>query len=171
MDLTLSVGTLMSILGFPSGTSGKEPTSKCKTRVHSLGLEDALEEGMATHSSILAWRILWTEEPGALQSIGSQRVGCNWSDLTHMHTYQLVCVMDNERGNEIYTWDIVTLTKEQIRMAIHNAMHQNLLRRCSLRDKVLELKPNFKSKFCFLFFVFFLPLLNLWDPVSLLVKW
>ena len=39
------------------------------------GLEDPLEEGSATHSSILAWRILWTEEPGGLQSIGSQRVG------------------------------------------------------------------------------------------------
>ena len=40
-----------------------------------LGLEDPLEEGMATHSSILAWRILWTEEPGRLQSIALQRVG------------------------------------------------------------------------------------------------
>ena len=38
------------------------------------GQEDPLEEGMATHSSILAWRILWTEEPGRLQSMGSQRV-------------------------------------------------------------------------------------------------
>ena len=43
-------------------------------QVHSLGVEVPLEEGMATHSSILAWRILWTEEPGRLQSIGSQRV-------------------------------------------------------------------------------------------------
>ena len=43
--------------------------------VQSLGGEDLLEEGMATHSSILAWRIPWTEEPGGLQSIGSQRVG------------------------------------------------------------------------------------------------
>ena len=41
----------------------------------SLGWEDPLEEGMATHSSILAWRIPWTEDPGGLQSIGSQRVG------------------------------------------------------------------------------------------------
>ena len=41
-------------------------------RVHSLGWEDPLEKGMATHSSILAWRITWTEEPGRLQSIGSQ---------------------------------------------------------------------------------------------------
>ena len=41
----------------------------------SLSWEDPLEEGMATHSSILAWRISWTEEPGGLQSMGSQRVG------------------------------------------------------------------------------------------------
>ena len=41
----------------------------------SLGKEDPLEEGMATHSSILAWKISWTEEPGKLRSIGSQRVG------------------------------------------------------------------------------------------------
>ena len=43
--------------------------------IKSLGQEDPLEEGMATHSSILAWRIPWTEEPGGPQSIGSQRVG------------------------------------------------------------------------------------------------
>ena len=43
----------------------------------SLGREDPLEEGMATHSSILAWRIPWTEDPGGLQSIESQRVGHN----------------------------------------------------------------------------------------------
>ena len=45
--------------------------------VPSLGWEDSLEEGMATHSSILAWRIPWTEEPGGLGSIGSQRVRHN----------------------------------------------------------------------------------------------
>ena len=44
-------------------------------QVQSLGQEDPLEEGMATHSSILTWRIPWTEEPGRLQSMGSQRVG------------------------------------------------------------------------------------------------
>ena len=46
-----------------------------ETRVRSLGQEDPLEEGMATHSSILAWKIPWTEEPGGLQSMGLQRVG------------------------------------------------------------------------------------------------
>ena len=44
-------------------------------QVQFLGREETLEEGMATHSSILAWRIPWTEEPGGLQSIGSQKVG------------------------------------------------------------------------------------------------
>ena len=46
-----------------------------ETWVKSLSWEDSLEEGMATHSGILAWRIPWTEEPGGLQSMGSQRVG------------------------------------------------------------------------------------------------
>ena len=54
---------------------GKEPPSMQEMRVQSLGWEDPLEEGMATHSSILAWRILWREEPSGLQSTGSQRVG------------------------------------------------------------------------------------------------
>ena len=45
-----------------------------ETRVRSLGQEDSLEKERATHSSILAWRISWTEEPGGLQSMGSQRV-------------------------------------------------------------------------------------------------
>ena len=52
----------------------KNLPAKQETRVQSLGLKDPLEEGMATHSSILAWRIPWTEEPGGLQSMGSQRV-------------------------------------------------------------------------------------------------
>ena len=48
-----------------------------ETQVQSLGQEDPLEEEMAIHSSILAWRIPWTEEPGRLQPMGSQRVGHN----------------------------------------------------------------------------------------------
>ena len=50
-----------------------------KTSVQSLGWEDPLEKGMATQSSILAWRIQWTEEPGGLLSVGSQKVGHNES--------------------------------------------------------------------------------------------
>ena len=51
-------------------------------RVQSLGQEDPLKEGMAAHSRILAWKILWTEEPGKLQSMGSQRVRQYWSKST-----------------------------------------------------------------------------------------
>ena len=57
--------------------------------VQSLGQEDPLEEEMATHSSILAWRIPWREEPGGLQSTGLQRVGHAWIDLAHTR-YSLV---------------------------------------------------------------------------------
>ena len=55
-------------------------------QVQSQGREDPLEEGMTTPSNILAWKIPWTEEPGGLQSIGSQRVRHKWSGLAHTHT-------------------------------------------------------------------------------------
>ena len=56
-------------LGFPGGSVVKNPSAMTKTQVRSLGQEDPLEEGMATHFSILAWRIPWPEEPGGLQPI------------------------------------------------------------------------------------------------------
>ena len=58
-----------------------------ETGVQFLGREDPLEEGMGTHSSILAWRIPWTEEPGRLESIELHRVGHNWGNLAHVHGY------------------------------------------------------------------------------------
>ena len=57
------------------------PVNVGGSRVRSLGQEDPLEEEMATHSSIIAWKIPWTEEPGGLQSTGSQRVGHDRSSL------------------------------------------------------------------------------------------
>ena len=56
-----------------------------ETRVRSLGWEDSLEKEMATHSSILAWKISGTEEPGGLPSVGSPGVGHDWCDLACMH--------------------------------------------------------------------------------------
>ena len=56
----------------------KNPPAVWETWVWSLGWEDPLEESMVTHSSILAWRIPWTEEPGELESMASQRVGYDW---------------------------------------------------------------------------------------------
>ena len=61
-------------MGFPIGSVVKNPPVVQETWVSFLDCEDPLEEGMATHSSVLAWEIPWTEDPGGLQSVGSQRV-------------------------------------------------------------------------------------------------
>ena len=86
-------------LGFPGGASGKEPACQCRSWwemwVQFLASEDSLVEGMATHSSILAWKTPWTEEPGRLQSIGTHKVRHGWSNLawsTHgLQSTRLLC--------------------------------------------------------------------------------
>ena len=73
-----TITQITQFLGFPGGAGGKKHMpAMWETWVRSVGWEDPLEEGMATHSSILAWRISWTEEPDRLQSIGLQE-----SDMT-----------------------------------------------------------------------------------------
>ena len=73
--------------GLPSGSVVKNQPAKQETQVRSLGWEDPLEEEMATNSSILAWEIPWTEEPGGLQFVGSRRVRHDLVTApTHMHT-------------------------------------------------------------------------------------
>ena len=67
------------MMGFPSGSVVKNPLSFYGGNIRDMGLipgrEDPLEDESATHSSIVAWRVPWAEEPGGLQSMGSQRVG------------------------------------------------------------------------------------------------
>ena len=75
----------MQFKGFPSGSDSKESACNEETRVRSLGQEDPQEKGMATHSSILAWEVPWTEKPGGLQSMRLQRVGLNWVADTSLH--------------------------------------------------------------------------------------
>ena len=65
------------MLGFPGGSDGKESPCSAGDPGAILGLERSPEKEMATHSSILAWRIPWAEEPGELQSMGSHRVEYN----------------------------------------------------------------------------------------------
>ena len=76
-DMTI-VSSMMSGGTSLVAQSIKNTPAMRETRVQSLGLEDPLEKEMATHANILAWRILWTGEPGGLQSMGSQRVGHDW---------------------------------------------------------------------------------------------
>ena len=68
------IQSLTAHQSFPSCSAVKNLPAKQKTQVLSPGEEDPLEEGMETHSSILAWEIPWAEEPGGLQYKGSQRV-------------------------------------------------------------------------------------------------
>ena len=93
----------MALGGFPGGAGGKEPACQCRRhdlRVWYLGWEDPLDKGMTTHCSVLAWRIPWKEEPSGLQSIGSQRVRHNWSDLACMRV--AIAVDINENKYSIY---------------------------------------------------------------------
>ena len=106
-----------------------------ETWVRSLGQKDPLEKGMATHSSILDWRIPWTEEPSRLYSMGSQRIGHDWATNTftfngdtdieggmygesNMETYITICKVHSQRefgvwlkelkwglGNNLDEWD------------------------------------------------------------------
>ena len=77
-----------------------------ETWVQSLDLEDPLEKGMATHSSIRAWRIPWAENPGRLRSMGSQRIGHAWATNTHPHSYTYYNCSGREQ-NEKLTFESV----------------------------------------------------------------
>ena len=82
---------ILNSWGFPGGACGKEPTCQCRRHKRGrfdpwIDQEDPLEKEMATHSSILAWKILLMEEPGRLQSMGLQRTGHYWAtDHAHAH--------------------------------------------------------------------------------------
>ena len=106
-----------------SGSAVKNPPATHEpqeTWLRSLGWEDTLEEGMATHSSILAWRIPWTEKPGRLQSIGSQRVGHDWSDLARKFDFNYKCY------RLFYGKFIINLTKRP------KYLHLQRLKSCDL---------------------------------------
>ena len=111
--------SLIPWLGFPGGSGGKEPVCQCR-RHRGLGsipgLGRSLEKGMATH----AWRIPWTEEPGGLQSIGSQRVGHDWSDLASKFDFNYKCY------RLFYGKFIINLTKRP------KYLHLQRLKSCDL---------------------------------------
>ena len=81
----LKVSSAGGLGGSPVAQMVKNLPAIWEAQVQPLGQEDLLEKGMATHSSILAWRITWTEEPGGLQSMGLQRVGHDRASNIHTH--------------------------------------------------------------------------------------
>ena len=101
------------IWGFPVSQMVKNPPMMQDTWVWSLGWGDPVENGVATHSSILAWRIPWTEEPGGLQSMGSQRIRYDWvtnTSLQNLYVFlwftDLWFLVDNlcDEKISIYFW-------------------------------------------------------------------
>ena len=87
--LSLSLFCLLDTAeGLPAGSVLKNLAAMKETQVRSQGRENPLENGMATHSSILAWRIPRTEEPGGLQSMGSQTGRHGWATNTHSHGWR-----------------------------------------------------------------------------------
>ena len=103
-------------MGFPGSSDGKESACNAGDLGSSPGLERSPGEGMATHSSILAWRIPWAEEPGRLQSMGSQRVGHDWASNTD--------TLYNK--NEVFTVDGCTLIWSTQNPKLHHLKAQRL---------------------------------------------
>ena len=126
-----------------------------ETQVQSLSWEDPLEKGIATHSSILAGRIAWTEEPGKLPSIGLQRVGHNWATNTHKDTVvnktksvwaeECFCMLQSWHGLEIkeetkFTWIVWLIRWSQL----HRPSLLSSL--CSTTTKFL--RKSFQDNLC-----------------------
>ena len=86
LDSMLNIG-LKGVTGFPGGSDGKDSACNVGDLGSILGWEDPIEEGVATHSSILAWRIPWTEEPGRLYSLWGHKGLKTTEQLTHTHTH------------------------------------------------------------------------------------
>ena len=92
-----------------------------ETRVRFLGWEDPLGKEMATHSSILAWKIPWTEDPGRLQSMGLQRVGHDWATSLHslILLFQLphlgkICYLNSIFFSNTHPWEFKTRNEESV---------------------------------------------------------
>ena len=97
----------LNILGLPDGSDGKNPPAMQNTWVWFLCWADPLEKGMTTHSSILAWNIPWTEEPGGLQSMGWQRVRQDWATIIFtwwLQTRNIYYLMVSVRKSAIWEW-------------------------------------------------------------------
>ena len=93
-----------------------------ETWVQSLGAEDPLEKEIATHSSTLAWKIPWMEEPGGLQSTGSQRVGPDWATSLHYEYKIEVALLPNLNTN-LLSFSINTVFQSQPTVQFQNQCH------------------------------------------------
>ena len=96
---------MIFLRSFPGGSDGKESSCSAGDQVWSPDWEDPLEKGIAIHTSILAWRIPWTENPGDLQSMALQRVRHKWLTHTHKRTH----THTSSRQFVLYIMSLVTV--------------------------------------------------------------
>ena len=107
------------IVGFPGGSDYKESSCQCRRpRFDPWGQKDPLGKGMATHSSVLAWRIPWTEEPGGLQSMGSQSLA-RLSDTFTFHTLTLASTWESLP----FPMTLTTVTNQEVISLLNYARH------------------------------------------------
>ena len=117
-------------MGFPGVARGKETACQCRrpkrhaVQFRSLGWKDPLEEGMAIHSTTLARRIPWTEEPGGLRSLGLQRVRHSWSDLARTHA-EIEIDIDPSQAERDGVADVVQ--RQQVYWRILSHLHACVL--------------------------------------------
>ena len=120
------VSAMITIAGFPGGSHVKNLPAVQETRAQSLDREDPLEKGMATHSSILAWRILWTEEPGGLQSMESQRIRHDRATYTHTHHRYCVIFLLGVPHNIGETWSDKEFLLNLFYVNIYTLLHRQV---------------------------------------------
>ena len=105
----------------------KNPPAKWETWIRSLGWEDPLEEDMATHSSILAWRIPWTEEPGGLQPMGSQEPNMTEKRSTAQRSRFMFNLVRNFQTNFQICCNILKSCQKGIRILVVLNSYQHLV--------------------------------------------
>ena len=119
VDVFKTTGSRETIIGTETYmAAGKESTCQCRRRkMRSLGQEDLLEKEMATRSSILAWKIPWTEDPGGLQSMGPQRVGHDWATE---HTSLMIKGMQSKTTLKylLKPMKIATIKKKKMKLGL-----------------------------------------------------
>ena len=146
-------------LGFPGGSDGEESSCNAGDLGSIPGLEDPLEKGTTTHSSILAWRIPWTEEPGRLQPMGLQRVGHYWVTFIftlwqfdidiHYERISLIKLINTSITSHSYSFfgEMIILDKRTIHQSMNNFFFPHHQVRWNREAYQYTLRRSFKNNF------------------------
>ena len=121
-----------------------------ETWIRFLGQEDPLEKEMATHSSILAWRIPWLEEPGGLQSTESQTVGHHWATWLHFkHLSRLYsCTQQERRGERLCLPHLIQRHRVRSELPIQMALQDSSTRHSRNNFTLNQVNPGYRERGC-----------------------